>query len=90
MKTLEDPIELYRTIKFEHIYYTSGFAISKELTQSGYDYTPPKTHACMQSGYWCNKQMREDPQSIIIYLKRCGVKNPMQVIRAIKTSKLKW
>lgn len=83
MKQLEDPIELYSTT-FTHIYFVSGFSLSKEVTSDGKEYIPPKTHGCMQSGYWCEKQIKEDPVSIAIYLKVNGIRNPKTVIKAIK------
>ena len=80
----DEPTQLYKTT-FQHIYYSNGFALSKSVAGNKKAYTPKSVHACFQSGYWCEGQSKEEGMNgIIIYLKRCGVKNPKTVIKSIK------
>jgi hypothetical protein len=53
---------------FQHIYRMGGFSISGKFTEDGKDYEPPKTHVCLQSGYLCSKQLKEEPIKIISYI----------------------
>lgn len=72
-------------MKFQHVYYSNGFTISAALSSDGKTHRPKQTHACMQHGYWCEKQIKEEGLSIIVtYLKKGGVKNPKTLIKAIK------
>jgi hypothetical protein len=52
---------------FQHIYRMNGFPISGKFTEDGKDYEPPRTHVCLQSGYLCFKQLKEEPTKIISY-----------------------
>lgn len=64
----EDPIQMYNTF-FEHIYFSSGFAISAKMTEDRKSYNPPSRHGCLDSGYWCSKQLKEERlQGFIKYL----------------------
>lgn len=69
-------MRLYTTT-FAHIYYTNGSAIK-----------PKSTHGCMQSGYWCGDQVKEEGEMAIVhFLKRKGIRNPKTVIKTIKKLK---
>lgn len=59
-----------KTLYFNHIFDTNGFAISKELIEgANKDYEPTKTHSCLRHGYWCWKNFFERPLDIVLYLK---------------------
>ncbi len=57
------------TVYFRHIYYSNGFSISRAMSADGKEHVPESKHACMQSGYWCYKQIKEQGiKTIISYL----------------------
>ena len=81
---MEEPTQLYKTT-FQHIHYLTGFAVSDAVAGKGKGYTPKSRHACLDSGYWCENQVKEDGEKgIVTYLKRMGVKNSKTVIKALK------
>ena len=68
--SLNDPIELYEQMTFHHIYFTSGFNISKSITTDGKEYKPPSSHGCIRMGYWCWSNFFQRPFDIIPYIQR--------------------
>ena len=56
---LEEPTKIYKTT-FQHIYFTSGFTISKEIMGTDKDYIPKSSHGCLDSGYFCFEQLKEE------------------------------
>lgn len=68
----EDPTMLYHTT-FSHIYFTSGFAISKQMAKKiglKEEYIPKSTHGCLVCGYWCWQNAKEKPGDVFGYLTR--------------------
>lgn len=70
---LNDPAfeaETTGTAYFRHIYYSNGFAISKRFLPKGTkeDYRPTSRHACLDNGYFCIKQIKEEPSKLLIYI----------------------
>lgn len=57
-----------KTVYFKHIYFTSGFNVSKELISDGKKYIAPKRHACLRSGYWCWKNVLDNPLDILVFI----------------------
>lgn len=56
------------TMNFQHIYLKSGFDVSAEITSDGKEYIAPKTHGCLNMGYWCWKNAFENPLMAIRFL----------------------
>jgi len=56
MNRFNEPVRMYTTT-FEHVYFISGFAISEAIAKNGTGGKPKSKHACMECGYWCNKNI---------------------------------
>lgn len=55
-------------LTYQHTYFSNGFSISKAMTEDGKGYTPISTHACLLTGHWCFKELKETPKHIFPYL----------------------
>jgi hypothetical protein len=47
-------------LEYDHIYLVNGFALSKAITEKKKEYKPKRRHACIESGYLCEKQLSEE------------------------------
>jgi hypothetical protein len=80
---MQDQIQMFK-VTYSHVYFTDGFRLSAEFTEDRKPADPKSKHACMQSLYWCEQQIKEEGLPIIIrYLRWKGIRNPKTVAKAI-------